>query len=71
MLIFGFVGETGGNAALIGAIVTAAIYTLSMKCSLVKLVSQCFSGNAAAQSAFNTIRWIVTVGWAIYLSNTG
>ncbi len=24
------------------------------------------SGNAAAQSAFNTIRWIVTVGWAIY-----
>ena len=24
------------------------------------------SGNAAAQSAFNSIRWIVTVGWAIY-----
>ena len=24
------------------------------------------SGNAAAQSAFNSIRWIVTIGWAIY-----
>ena len=24
------------------------------------------SGNAASQQAFNTIKWIVTVGWAIY-----
>ena len=24
------------------------------------------SGNAASQQAFTTIKWIVTVGWAIY-----
>ena len=24
------------------------------------------SGNAASQQAFNTIKWIVTIGWAIY-----
>ena len=24
------------------------------------------SENSASQSAFNTIKWIVTVGWAIY-----
>ena len=67
MLIFGFVGETGGNAAVMGAIATAAwFYIIYEVFSGEAGQLNASSGNAAAQSAFNTIRWIVTVGWAIY-----
>ena len=68
MLVFGFVGETGGASAnLMGILGVIAwlyiIYEVFMG-EAVKLNAA--SGNAAAQSAFNSIRWIVTVGWAIY-----
>ena len=67
MLIFGFVGETGGNATVMGAIATAAwLYIIYEVFSGEAGQLNASSGNAAAQSAFNTIRWIVTVGWAIY-----
>ncbi len=67
MLIFGFVGETGGNAAVMGAIATAAwLYIIYEVFSGEAGQLNASSGNAAAQSAFNTIRWIVTIGWAIY-----
>jgi bacteriorhodopsin len=68
MLVFGFVGETGGASAnLMGILGVLAwlyiIYEVFMG-EAGKLNAA--SGNAAAQSAFNSIRWIVTVGWAIY-----
>ena len=68
MLVFGFVGETGGaDANLMGVLGVIAwlyiIYEVFMG-EAGKLNAA--SGNAAAQSAFNSIRWIVTVGWSIY-----
>ena len=68
MLVFGFVGETGGASAnLMGVLGVIAwlyiIYEVFMG-EAGKLNAA--SGNAAAQSAFNSIRWIVTIGWAIY-----
>ena len=67
MLIAGFLGETGSNALICFIIGMAGwlliIYEVFFG-EAGKLNSG--SGNAAAQSAFNTIRWIVTVGWAIY-----
>ena len=67
MLIFGFAGETGGNAAVMGAIATAAwLYIIYEVFSGEAGKLNASSGNAAAQSAFGTIRLIVTVGWAIY-----
>ena len=68
MLVFGFVGETGGaDANLMGVLGLIAwvyiIYEVFMG-EAGKLNAA--SGNAAAQSAFNSIRWIVTIGWAIY-----
>ena len=68
MLIFGFMGETGSmNANIAGIIALLAwfyiIYEIFMG-EAGKLNAS--SGNAAAQSAFSTIRLIVTVGWAIY-----
>ena len=67
MLIFGFVGETGGNATVMGLIATVAwLYIIWEVFSGEAGQLNASSGNAAAQSAFNTIRWIVTVGWAIY-----
>ena len=68
MLVFGFVGETGGASAnLMGILGVIAwlyiIYEVFMG-EAGKLNAA--SGNAAAQSAFNSIRWIVTVGWSIY-----
>ena len=67
MLIAGFLGETGSNALICFIIGMAGwlliIYEVFFG-EAGKLNAS--SGNAAAQSAFNTIRWIVTVGWAIY-----
>ena len=67
MLIAGFLGETGSNALI--------CFVIGMAGWLLIIYEVFFgeagklnagSGNAAAQSAFNSIRWIVTVGWAIY-----
>ena len=68
MLVFGFVGETGGASAnlmgILGVIAWLYIIYEVLMGEAGKLNAA--SGNAAAQSAFNSIRWIVTIGWAIY-----
>ena len=67
MLVGGFIGETGGNAMVCGIIATAAwLYIIYEVFSGEAGKLNASSGNAAAQSAFSTIRLIVTVGWAIY-----
>jgi bacteriorhodopsin len=69
MLVFGYLGETGamGGAALPFVIGMAAwlyiVYEIfAGEASKVNAESK----NAAGQAAFNALRWIVTVGWAIY-----
>ena len=68
MLIAGFMGETGSapaNAAgIVGVIAWLYIIYEVFSGEAGKLNAS--SGNAAAQSAFGTIRLIVTIGWAIY-----
>ncbi len=68
MLIAGFLGEIGSAPAwpafIVGMI--AWLYIIYEVFSGEAGQLNASSGNAAAQSAFNTIRWIVTVGWAIY-----
>ena len=68
MLIAGFLGEIGSAPAWPAFIVGMAAWLY--------IIYEVFSGeagklnasscNAAAQSAFSTIRLIVTIGWAIY-----
>ena len=67
MLVGGFIGETGGNAMVCGVIATLAwLYIIYEVFSGEAGQLNASSGNAAAQSAFGTIRLIVTFGWAIY-----
>ena len=67
MLIVGFMGETGSNALVCGVVATIAwLYIIWEVFSGEAGKLNASSGNAAAQSAFGTIRLIVTVGWAIY-----
>ena len=69
MLVCGFIGETSGaaNAMLWGVVATLAwLYIIYEVFSGEAGKLNASSGNAAAQSAFGTIRLIVTVGWAIY-----
>ena len=70
MLVFGFLGETqmiGGSSII--------WWTLGMIC-WIYIIYEIFrgeaaminkkSGNEAGQFAFQTLKWIVTIGWAIY-----
>tara|TARA_B100001250_G_C19800814_1_gene790969 strand:- start:1920 stop:2720 length:801 start_codon:yes stop_codon:yes gene_type:complete len=67
MLVGGFMGETGGNAMVCGVIATLAwLYIIYEVFAGEAGKLNASSGNAAAQSAFGTIRLIVTFGWAIY-----
>ena len=74
MLVSGFMGETyvvpeeGSSMPMIyGVIATLAwLYIIYEVFSGEAGKLNASSGNAAAQSAFGTIRLIVTVGWAIY-----
>ena len=67
MLVVGFMGETGSNALVCGVIATIAwLYIIYEVFSGEAGQLNASSGNAAAQSAFGTIRLIVTFGWAIY-----
>ena len=69
MLVTGFIGETSGqaNAMMWGIVATLAwLYIIWEVFSGEAGKLNASSGNAAAQSAFGTIRLIVTVGWAIY-----
>ena len=68
MLIAGYLGEAGMINATIGFVVGIAGW--------IYILYEIFAGEAgkvsaadapaSVQSAFNTMRWIVTIGWAIY-----
>ncbi len=68
MLIAGYAGEAGFINATIGFVVGMAGW--------IYILYEIFAGEAgkisaadapaSVQSAFNTMRWIVTIGWAIY-----
>ena len=68
MLVFGFLGEAGLIDATIGFVIGMAgwgyiLYEIFS--GEASKLSQA-SGNAGGQFAFNTLRIIVTAGWAIY-----
>ena len=68
MLVGGYLGETGLWAPSVGFAVgmIAWVYIIYEIFLGETAAANSASGNAASQSAFNTIKWIVTVGWAIY-----
>ena len=68
MLVGGYLGEPGLWAPSVGFAVgmIAWIYIIYEIFLGETAAANSASGNAASQSAFNTIKWIVTVGWAIY-----
>ncbi len=68
MLVGGYLGETELWAPSIGFAVgfIAWLYILYEIFLGETAAANAASGNSASQSAFNTIKWIVTVGWAIY-----
>ena len=68
MRVGGYLGETGLWAPSVGFAVgmIAWIYIIYEIFLGETAAANASSGNAASQSAFNTIKWIVTVGWAIY-----
>jgi len=67
MLVFGFFGELGIYPLLLGLLGVAAwgyiIYEIFLG-EASKISAE--SGTAASQMAFNALRLIVTIGWAIY-----
>jgi len=67
MLVGGYMGEMGVNPMVCGVVALLAwIYIIYEVFAGEAGKLNASSGNAAAQSAFGTIRLIVTVGWAIY-----
>ena len=66
MLVFGYLGETGVMNASIGFLDSSHGSILSMKFSSEAASVNASSGSPACQMAFNMLRLIVTVGWAIY-----
>ena len=68
MLVFGYCGETGAlNTTLAFVIGLAAwLYIVYEIFAGEASKANAGSGNAAGQAAFNALRLIVTVGWAIY-----
>ena len=67
MLVGGYLGETGLWAPSVGFAVgmIAWVYIIYEIFLGETAAANASSGNSASQSAFNTIKWIVTVGWAI------
>ncbi|MFL2645858.1 MAG: bacteriorhodopsin-like [Dehalococcoidia bacterium] len=68
MLVGGFLGEAGIINEAVGFIIgmigwAYIIYEIFLG-PISKANAQ--SNNQASQTAFNTIKWIVTIGWAIY-----
>jgi bacteriorhodopsin len=68
MLVGGYLGETGLWTPAVGYAVgmIAWVYIIYEIFLGETAAANAASGNSASQSAFNTIKWIVTVGWAIY-----
>ena len=68
MLVFGYMGESGIMSAMPAFIIGMAawlymIHTLWMGEGA---EARNASGNAAVSTAYNTMMWIIIVGWAIY-----
>ncbi|HBK17135.1 MAG TPA: biphenyl 2,3-dioxygenase, partial [Gammaproteobacteria bacterium] len=68
MLVFGYFGELGAMDYWIAFIIGMAGWLYIIYEIFFGEASQinAESGTAASQTAFNALRWIVTVGWAIY-----
>jgi bacteriorhodopsin len=68
MLLGGYLGETAVISPTIGFIVGMAGWLYIIYLIFAGEASQvsAASGNAASQSAFRTLRLIVTIGWSIY-----
>ena len=76
MLIAGFIGESNGEAAVAGEAVTGVVvpFAIGMAAWLYMIYelwmgegkSAVTSASPAVNSAYNTMMWIVIVGWAIY-----
>ena len=68
MLIFGFLGETESINSYVGFVVGvfAWLYILYEIFVGEAAKANASSNNPSSQFAFNTIKWIVTLGWAIY-----
>ena len=68
MLIGGYFGETGLMPTSIGFVIgfAAWIYIIYEIFLGETSKANADSGNKASQQAFQTIKWIVTIGWAIY-----
>ena len=68
MLVGGYLGEIGAMAAMPAFIIGMAGWLYIIYEIFVGEASQinASSGTQASQTAFNALRWIVTVGWAIY-----
>ena len=67
MLIGGFIGEAGLGDVVVWWIVgmIAWLYIIYEIFAGETAKANASTGNAASQQAFNTIKWIVTIGWAI------
>lgn len=68
MLIGGYLGEAGFMNATLGFVIGMVGWLYIIYEVFIGEASKinASSANAPCQSAFNTLRWIVTVGWAIY-----
>ena len=68
MLIGGFIGEAGLGDVVVWWIVgmIAWLYIIYEIFMGETAKANAGSGHLASQQAFNTIKWIVTIGWAIY-----
>ena len=68
MLVFGFLGEAGLLDATLGFVVGVAawVYIIYEVFSGEASKLAAGSGNNGGQFAFNTLRLILTIGWAIY-----
>ena len=68
MLVFGYMGETGAMNVTLAFVIGMAgwLYIIYEVFAGEASKASAGSGNAAGQTAFNALRLIVTVGWAIY-----
>ena len=68
MLIGGYLGEAGFINATVGFVIGMAGWGYILYEILAGEAGKVAAGEAPAsvQSSFNTMRWIVTIGWAIY-----
>jgi len=68
MLVFGYCGEIGALNTTLAFVIGLAAWLYIVYEVFAGEASQvnAESGNAAGQAAFNALRFIVTVGWAIY-----